>query len=63
MITESLLKELIKKLSSGELTHDQVEQFGKCLWDASAVDLSLIARHYPEKLPSLAHDAVTSALS
>jgi len=63
MITESLLKELIEKLSSGELTQEQIEQFGKCLWDVSAVDLSLIAQHCPDKLPILAHDAVTSALS
>ena len=63
MITDALLKELNKKLSSGELTQEQVEQFGKCLWDASAVDLLLIALYCPEKLPSLAHDAVTSALS
>ena len=61
MFTESVISDIKEQLKDGTMTEEQFKLFSKCLWDASACDLSLLAHYAPDKFTEYLHDSVHQA--
>ena len=58
MFTESFADIIKKQLSNGEISEDQLQQFTKCMWELSAVDLALMSAFAPDSFDKFLRDTV-----